>query len=159
MSSLLALILFMSIPQTNLAGDIDDDYIEVKLNKFLQDNRPHKKGGKSIVPPKNISFFGQVMQLPKTGKFKYVYMAMELMQVVPTPEITHQMYISDKDGNVVSMYVEKNTAKIFNQYINVGDNLHFKGFHIYNYKRGPAIVIDGLVDDITAHSNKNVDTK
>jgi hypothetical protein len=143
--------------QVCFAGDIAEDYTYVNLSQYIKENRPHKKDGKSIIPPKNISFHGQVMQLPNEGEFKYVYMAMDIMKIVPTPKITHQMYISDKKGNVVSMYVEKNAAKVFNKYIKVGEQLHFKGFHIYNYKRGPAIVIEGLVEDTKSDVTDSID--
>ena len=158
-SMLSSCFLIIIISQVSFAGDVDEGYTYVALDQYIKENRPHKKNGKSIIPPKNISFHGQVMQLPRSGEFKYVYMAMDIMQVVPTPEISDQMYISDKQGNVVSMYVEKNAAKIFNKYIKVGEWLHFKGFHIYNYKRGPAIVLEGLVKDIKSNAVESIEAQ
>ncbi|MEM7194797.1 MAG: hypothetical protein AAF402_07605 [Pseudomonadota bacterium] len=134
------------MPLVAFAGVSDQPYKPINLAEFVANNRPHKEGTKSVVPPTNIRFIGKVMQIPQAREFKYVYRALAIMEVMPPPEITHQMFIADENENVISVYVEKSTAEIFIQHLKAGDAKEFTGYHLYNYKRGPAIVVDGIYD-------------
>lgn len=146
LNRLMLFIVFALVASVAHAGRVGEAYEPVELGKFIKQNYPHKKNGKSIVPPKNISFYGEIMQLPTKGEFSYVYVALEVMKVTPLPNVSHQMYVSDDKGNVISMYVEKHAAEVFNKYLKLGQRPQFKGYHVYNYKRGPAIIIEGIIE-------------
>ena len=155
----LSFVLFISFglfAGQSIAKDLPDVQIEqgykkVDLESYIKTQRPSKKGGKSILPIKRVAFSATLMSKPKKGKFDYIYMALDMMHMRPMPVIKHQVFVAAKDGKVISVYLEEHFAKGLEKHIvlgniKVGQELHFKGYHSYNYKRGPAIVMEGLFD-------------
>ena len=160
----LALVIFLSIFGLSSVSvtakelkDLPDEkigsaYKKVDLDSYIKTQRPHKKGGKSILPIKRVMFNATLMSKPKQGKFNYIYMALDMMHMKPMPVIKHQVFVGAKDGEVISVYLEEHFAKVLEKHIKlgnikIGEDLVFKGYHSYNYKRGPAMVMEGLFDD------------
>lgn len=153
----LSVLVFLAVMSFSFAldkGDIvnvDDAYKKVNLDSYIKNQRPDKKNGKSILPIKRITFGATLMSKPEAGEFKYIYMALELMGMKPLPVIKHQVFVQSEDGTVISVYMEEYFANTLDKHIRlgnikIGQHLLFKGYHSYNYKRGPAMVMEGLFD-------------
>lgn len=130
---------------------MDEAYQKVSLDSYIKSQRPDKKDGKSILPIKRVTFDAILMSRPEAKEFQYIYLALELMRVDPLPVIKHQAFVQAEDGKVISVYLEEKFAMGLENHINlgtikIGDSLNFKGYHSYNYKRGPAMVMEGLFD-------------
>ena len=131
------------------AMKLGDAYKKVALADYIKTQQPDKKNGKSILPIKRVTFDAVLMSKPKAGDFKYIYMALKMMKMDPMPVIKHQVFVQAEDGKVIAVYLEENFAKGLEKHINIGtlkigSSLTFKGYHSYNYKRGPAMVMEGL---------------
>ncbi len=143
---------------------IGEAYKKVELENYIKTQLPDKKGGKSILPIKRVTFEASIMSKPKEGKFNYIYMALDMMGMRPMPVIKHQIFVQAGDSKVIAVYLEEHFAKSLEKHIKlgnvkIGSTLTFKGYHSYNYKRGPAMVMEGLFDEkkdkLTKESSKN----
>lgn len=165
--SLVFLLAITSFASADKVVPIGEAYKKVALENYIKTQLPDKKGGKSILPIQRVTFDAALMSKPKEGKFNYIYMALDMMGMRPMPVITHQVFVQAKDGKVISVYLEEHFAKSLEKHImlgniKIGNDLTFKGYHSYNYKRGPAMVMEGLFDEkkdkltkLTNASSKN----
>lgn len=129
------------------------DYTYVKdMVTYVNDNKPVKEGTRTIMPDTLLVFDGIVMSLPKAQKTDYLQEAMAISQISPRPLVEDGMFIkvgqkADGSDVVIPVYVDKSVvdAKTPNNPIKVNQKMRFAGFHIYNYSKGPAIVVESAV--------------
>ncbi len=132
-------------------GDFGDyQYIE-DMPQFVADSQRLKDGTKEIQVDKFVVFDAQVMTLPEKQKTDYLYLAMSVAKVNPVPEVDHAMFVGVSEDVVLPVYVEqsvvKKFAKLHEQYGAEGfrnRKMRFAGIHVYNYSKGPAIVVESI---------------
>lgn len=121
------------------------EYQHVNLLDFYTQNQiPEDMAAKKqrvMLPPKAIQFEGWAMALAKPGKFSLVYDALSLWSTEEDlPKVTHSAFISAKGAPVLPVYVAEEAAKHI-EAIGVKNMASFYAVHIYNYAKGPRLVI------------------
>lgn len=81
------------------------------------------------------------------GRFDLVYNVFTVLGIEKT-KIGYSVFIGADDGVVLNAYVASEAAKNLTD-INVGSRINIKALHLYNFSRGPRLVIlsVGLLDD------------
>ena len=120
------------------------EFKAVELDRFIEQEKEAalKLDGKKLIKRADpVRFVASVKQLPKQKKLTYIYTALEVAKISPLPNVEHQMFIESKDGQIISVYVETQAATRLSQELTDGQEAEFFGYHVYTYKRGPAILL------------------
>ncbi|MCG8492380.1 MAG: hypothetical protein MI743_12250 [Sneathiellales bacterium] len=133
-----------SISFTTNAQEITPEYTHVDLDNFIAVQKPAMPGTRTILPPNDVSFTGVLMEGPKQIKVKYLFEALSVMNVTPLPKVSHRMFISSRQGKVIPVYVEDAAVEEIQKKIKVDEEALFLAYHVYNYSKGPAVVVRGL---------------
>ncbi|WP_415889028.1 hypothetical protein ACMXYV_13705 [Neptuniibacter sp. SY11_33] len=144
---LLSLCMLSSI-STSLADVLQDQrgiYKSVNLVQFVNKNQLStqmaEKKQRLMIQPEPIQFQAQLMSMPKAGKFSLAYDALQLWQSESElPTIDHSAFVGLQEGPVLGVYVTHEAAKMLRQ-INLEVPTQFYAMHIYNYSKGPRLVI------------------
>ncbi len=135
----LALLLTQAV-----SASVVERYQPVDLDTFIAQQQPLKKGKRFIVQPHGITMQAELMSMPEKKDIKYAYTALMMMNINPLPSIDHRMFIRSPGGKVIAVYVEEQALSKINNELKVGDKVSFTGYHIYNYRLGPAIVLESF---------------
>lgn len=123
-----------------------EQFNPVQLTEFIDNNqiplRMVEKRQRVMLPPSTIRFDATLMAPPKSGKFSLVYDALHLWGTGEMPEIDHSAFIGAKDGRVISVYVSKTAAQQVKKLPQTKTS-RFYAVHIYNYAKGPRLIIVG----------------
>jgi len=123
-----------------------DIFSKVELSTFVDKNQlPEQMVAKKqrlMLKPNAIQFSATLKAQPKPGQFSLVYEALALWGDGEMPEVTHSAFIGADDGHVLSVYVNQKAAE---QLLTLPLNqpLNFYAIHIYNYAKGPRLIIVG----------------
>ncbi|MEM6744054.1 MAG: hypothetical protein AAF676_10010 [Pseudomonadota bacterium] len=102
--------------------------------------RPAKEGTRDILVPAPIEFEARVLAAPEPIKTDYLSTALSMVGVSPIPQVGHRMFVETDEGLVVPVYVWQGAVDAFAP----GERpLRMVGHHVYTYRKGPAIVVDG----------------
>lgn len=150
-SILLALALLAFSGQV-FAADIPDTaavsppFESVVLSEFIDANQLSaqmiEKQQRLMLPPSTIQFDATLMAPPKAGHFSLVYDALNLWGDGDMPEVSHSAFVGAKDGRVIAVYVSKPAAQQLKS-LPQNELSHFYAVHIYNYAKGPRLVVIG----------------
>ncbi|MEM1313101.1 MAG: hypothetical protein AAGI51_00995 [Pseudomonadota bacterium] len=111
----------------------------VDLDEFAA-LRPTKEGTRDVFVPAPIQFEARVLEAPEPIKTDYLMTAFSVVGVSPAPQVGHRMFVETDEGLVVPVYVWQGAVESFAS----GDApLQLVGHHVYTYRKGPAIVVDG----------------
>ena len=130
----------------------DYQYIE-NMADFVAKNKPSKKGTKEIQVNKLVVFDGTVLSLPEKQKTDYLSLTMEVAKLNPKPVVEHSIFVevSTEPQVVIPVYIVKSVAaeleRFYKSYGATGfknQKIRFAGVHIYNYNKGPAIVVESI---------------
>lgn len=138
------ILLFGILLSAVSAADIKPEYTHVDLDRFISIQKPAMPGTRTILPPNDISFRGILMEGPKQIKIKYLFEALQIMNVDPLPKVSHRMFISSREGKVIPVYVEDNAIEEIKKTVKVDEEALFLAYHVYNYSKGPAVVVRGV---------------
>ena len=116
----------------------------VDLDEFIRTEKTRLKGHKTITLAKPVSFVARVKRHPEPREMKYVYVALELSGVDPLPEVEHRLFVESDGGRIIPVYVEKTAAARITERLKVEQRARFNGLHVYNYAKGPAILVVGF---------------
>lgn len=134
--------------QTELAPELKAEFKAVDLDRFIeQEKKASEKleGKKLIMRAVPVQFVATIKRLPEQKKLTYIYTALEVAKVSPLPDVEHQMFVQSKEGQIISVYVEKRAATRLSKEMTAGKTADFFGYHVYTYKRGPAILVADFV--------------
>ena len=123
-----------------------DAYRLVNLDHYIETQQPAMPGTKTILPPRNVRFHAVVKRHPERITVKYLYRALSMMQVEPLPAVNYRMFVETGQGKIIPLYVEDAVVAAIRKQVPVEQGSRFRGYHVYNYAQGPAIVISGLED-------------
>ncbi|MFT3822164.1 MAG: hypothetical protein QM750_31860 [Rubrivivax sp.] len=116
------------------------EYKPVELASWVP---PLRSPTRIILRPTGVSFNAELAALPRPQKSDYLQLALRTMQVNQAPQVSRAVllkYGSGADQQLVA-YVDDGTAERISKDLRVGDRREFFAFHVYNYSRGPALVI------------------
>lgn len=122
-------------------------YKPVVLNTFIAENKVSKqmaeKKQRLMLQPAAISFDAFLMSMPKPGKFELVYDALSLWPSEAEdvlPNVNYSAFVGYKEEPVIGVYVSEKAAEMLQQ-IDMTKPVTFYAIHIYNYAKGPRVVI------------------
>jgi hypothetical protein len=96
-----------------------------------------------ILHPSPVSFQAEFADGPRPQKTDYLQQALQVMQVSEPPEV-HQAvllrYGPTQEQQLVA-YIEDAAAQRLRQEVKPGEKREFFAIHVYNYAKGPALVI------------------
>jgi len=138
------IILLILLLANNVSAAVVDSYQAVDLDRFIAEQQPLQDGKRFIVKPHGVLIQAELMSMPEKKSIKYAYTALMMMNINPLPSIDHRMFIRSAAGKVIAVYVEEQGLQNINEQLKPGDTVSFSGYHIYNYRLGPAIVIEGF---------------
>ena len=121
---------------------VSSPHEEVPLGPYITNFKKGYSGSITIVAPRNIYFLAKLKTYPAQKPTGYLYKALELMKVQPLPDVQQQMFIEADDGQVIAVYVDERIAAAIQQQLALEQQVRWYGYHIYNFSRGPAIVIE-----------------
>ncbi|MBV1919779.1 MAG: hypothetical protein KUG73_03800, partial [Pseudomonadales bacterium] len=119
-------------------------YKMVNLDEFILQQRPMTEGTKVILNPGHIKIAARIKRHPEKRNVEYLYGALRMMQVEPMPEVNYRMFIESDEGQIIPVYVEDAIALQISKKITLDTRVLLKGYHVYNYSKGPAIVIESV---------------
>lgn len=136
----------------NITPTLSEPVQAVELQAFINNEKAAYQGKITIVPPLNISFTAVLKVLPQKKSTGYLYTALELMQVNPLPKVEYQAFIgapaiNKQGGEVIPVYMDNQLALALakqNAKNIIDQRLTWYGYHIYNFSRGPAIVLENV---------------
>lgn len=118
--------------------------IQVNLDTFIAEQKPAMPGTRTILPPKRVGFSARLKSHPEKIAISYLFEALSLMQVSPLPKVSHRMFLESAEGLIIPVYVEDAAVGRIRAKSLDADPAQFSGYHVYNYSKGPAIVVDGV---------------
>lgn len=114
------------------------------LGPYITEIKEAYQGTINIIVPKNVIFDGRLKSMPQQRHLEYVYVALDMMQVKPLPDIQHQMFIEADDGQVIAVYADSRIIAEIESQLKPEQRVRWFGYHIYNFSRGPALVIENF---------------
>jgi len=126
--------------------DQRNQYASVELSAYIERNQLPKEledeKKRLMLKPKLITFNSALVTKPKLGEFSLAYDALSFWKTdEPMPVINHSAFVGDrKNGPVIGVYVTDKAAKMLNS-LELDKPAAFYALHIYNYTKGPRLVI------------------
>ncbi len=115
-------------------------YRQVELATWVP---PLRTPGRIILQPQGVSFRAELAAMPRAQKADYLQKALEMMRMSEPPHVSQAVllrYGTAPDQQLVA-YIEDTAAARLAQELKPGDVRQFYAFHVYNYAKGPALVI------------------
>ena len=115
-------------------------YRQVELATWVP---PLRAPGRIILQPQGVSFQAELGALPRAQKAEYLQKALELMHMSEPPRVSQAVllrYGPAPDQQLVA-YIEDAAAARLAKELKPGDVRQFYAFHVYNYAKGPALVV------------------
>lgn len=139
------MLLLLLLLLTASAMAADEGFKPVELDSFIESQitllETRGAGKKMITMGAPVSFEASLKRLPEAKKMRYVYVALEVGGAQPMPVVEHRMFIESKGGRIIPVYVEKAAVARINVGLKETQQARFRGYHVYNYAKGPAILI------------------
>lgn len=120
------------------------EYKGVNLDEFIMQQQPVAQGSKVILNPAHIKTIARLKSYPEKRQVQYLYTALSMMQVSPMPAVNYRMFIESTEGQIIPVYVEDIAVQEIIDDIKLESTVLLKGYHVYNYAKGPAIVIESV---------------
>lgn len=122
---------------------------KVTLAELVAKTTPEVNAPKQriVLVPKIISFQATLVDGPKAQKATYLNEALAMMRVKPQPKVSQRIVLGYLDANGkqrhLSVYIE-DSAALSAKKLKVGEQREFTALHVYNYSRGPALLVMGF---------------
>lgn len=116
-------------------------YKTVELDKLISGARKENDPRRYMIQPYGVQFTAQLQTAPKPGTFKLVYDALNFWDMKPLPEVTYSAFVRTPEGEVISVYIEKQAAQRMLEHLKPGEPTTFYALHIYNYSKGPRLLL------------------
>ncbi len=140
--------LLLTIVSTGRASGDSADFSPRDLDKMIEHGTPGQKGSVELLPLPLIQIEAQVAAPPKVRKTHYLMHVLEGWGLNRMPAVTHGLDIHSLKGHQLNVYMEDQTAKRALAALSVDDRVTLYGYHVYNSKYGPGI----LVSDFDRHT-------
>ncbi len=117
-------------------------YQDIDIDQLVATARPEKAGTSVFFRPSPVRFGGRIKQEPRERKVEYLYTALSFFPLDPEPKVSHRMFVETTGGHILPVYVEDSQVQGLRQ-LGEGTAVILTGWHVYNYSKGPAILIIG----------------
>lgn len=129
-------------PESGETPAVGIEYKDIDIDDLVQRARPPKAGTSVFFQPSPVRFGGRIKQEPHERDTDYLYTALSFFPLAPEPKVSHRMFIETPGGHILPVYVEDSQVKGLKQ-LGEGTAVIVTGWHVYNYSKGPAILITG----------------
>ena len=114
------------------------------LDELIEQSTPHQKGTVELKMLDRVSILAEVGSLPRPRKTMYLMEILATWGVNPLPEVHEELVVVSPTGQEARVYLETSvTRRIRDSGVAVGDTIRLSGYHIYNSKHGPGLLIAG----------------
>lgn len=128
-----------SIEASNL--DPAATYKQVDLKELVTKSRTEVPGQRIIFAPSPVKFRATLVSLPTAQKADYLLAALAMMKVGNPPKVTQRIGLDYGGEKAIAAYIDDDVAARLSKDAKAGQVLTFYAFHVYNYSRGPALLI------------------
>lgn len=98
-------------------------------------------GQRIILQPAPVSFVAEIHRLPERQTTDYLRKVLDMMRVAEASEVGERIVVSYGEGQYLPMYIETSAARRLSETGQVGERRRFYALHVYNYSKGPALVV------------------
>lgn len=116
-------------------------YKQVDLKALVANSRTEVPGQRIIFAPSPITFRATLASLPTPQKADYLIAALSMMKVSNPPKVTQRIGLEYGGEKAIAAYIDDRVAERLSKDVKAGQELIFYAFHVYNYSRGPALLI------------------
>lgn len=138
---LLAFSVLPAQAETTAAEELKQQYKPVLIDKLIAGSRKETDPRRYMIQPYGVQFTAQLQTTPKPGTFKLVYEALNFWDIQPLPEVDYSAFVRTPEGEVISVYIENQTAQRMLEHLKPGAPTTFFALHIYNYSQGPRLLL------------------
>ena len=143
--AILGIIVQGAVTSTYPHDNPAEEFKPIDIDRFVVEQRPAKKGSTSLMRPSPVIFEASIKQYPHKRKVTYMYTVLEFFPMDPHPEVNHRMFVTTPGGHIMPVYVEDNAVDSIKRRLKEeGRRVSFYGYHMYNYSKGPAILVTGF---------------
>jgi len=141
----LALLLSSSaqVISTQALANNDEGFKPVNLDELIQTSKPTYQGTVEILQFRKIKWQAEMAVMPDTMKTDYLMETLSMMGVKPLPKVTQGMLVQSESGKIQRVYVEDTVAEDMRAMLKVGQKVLLYGYHAFNSKHGPGILVSG----------------
>lgn len=122
-------------------------YKEINLSELVKkaqaDNIP---GQRIIFAPTPIKFRATLAALPVPQKADYLLGALGMMKISNPPKVSQRIGLDYGSDKPLSAYIEEGIASRLSKEVKPGQARTFYAYHVYNYSRGPALLVTAFSD-------------
>ncbi|AFL72261.1 hypothetical protein [Thiocystis violascens] len=129
-------------PPTVAQPQAEPQYQDIDIDQLIKGARPEKKGTSAFFKPSPVRFGARIKQEPRKRDTDYLYTALSFFPLDPEPKVSHRMFVETPGGHILPVYVEDTQVEGIKR-LGEGTATLFTGWHVYNYSKGPAILIVG----------------
>ena len=134
------------VSQVDLSWQQDSKSVD--LDQYIANNQVSQnivdKKQRVMLEPELINFHG-ILQAPIiNSKASLVIDALAVWGISPLPEVAFSTYIRSPQGQVIAVYVENVIASHISSYYPVEAVLEFQAYRLYNYAKGPRLLLVGV---------------
>lgn len=120
----------------------EPQYQDIDIDRLVTTARPEKKGTSAFFQPSPVRFGARIKQEPIKRDVEYLYTALSFFPLDPEPKVSHRMFLDTPGGHPLPVYVEDSQVEGLTR-LGVGTAVIVSGWHVYNYSKGPAILVTG----------------
>ncbi len=121
-------------------------YKDVDLKALVARSRTELPGQRIIFAPTPIRFRAVLGALPVAQKADYLHSALNMMKVSNPPQVRQRIGLDYGGETLLSAYIEEDAAKRLAAAVKPGQVRTFYAWHVYNYSRGPALLVTAFTD-------------
>lgn len=122
------------------AAEPTAQYRKVELPRLVEDART-PPGQRIILQPTPVSFVAAIHRLPERQTTDYLRKVLDMMKVAEAAEVGERIVVTYGDGQFLPLYIESAAARRLAGSAQVGERRRFYALHVYNYSKGPALVV------------------
>lgn len=133
-----------TVAQTGIpAGTLDPaaTYKQIDLKELVAKSRTEVPGQRIIFAPSPIKFRATLASMPSPQKADYLLAALGMMKVSNPPKVSQRIGLDYGGEKAIAAYIDDSVAARLGKEAKPGQSLMFYAFHVYNYSRGPALLI------------------
>ncbi|MEJ2423794.1 MAG: hypothetical protein P8101_04935 [Candidatus Thiodiazotropha sp.] len=124
------------------AGEAGEVFV-ADMSSFVERNKPVVAGSRTLFTDRRVAFEGHIVQGPSPQKVDYLKEAFAVTRIYPVPEVAHSLFVEIAPGQVIPVYVARPVVESELAGAIDGERRYrLAGIHLYNYSKGPAIVVD-----------------
>ena len=116
-------------------------YKPVDLKELVSKSRTEVPGQRIIFAPSPIKFRATLASLPSPQKADYLLAALSMMKVSNPPKVSQRIGLDYGGEKAVAAYIDDSVAERLSKDGKAGQTMTFYAYHVYNYSRGPALLI------------------